>query len=435
MSLALFAFWQGYRGHGWRWFLLLYVSIGLAVMTKGVIGVVLPGLIMLAFLAFSGEISVLKRLGLWWGLPLAMAIALPWHLCVALLHADFWHFYVVDNQVLRFLGQRTFVEDDVPLSLMAFVLATATLFGPWSLLLPAALRDIVAHLRQSTPERQACLFLVLWGGIILLFFALSPLKLEHYGLPAFPALAICIARYGRECMRTGLKRPAWFFIPLGGLILPSLLLAIRAIPLDSVVETMFSTDVYARMGEAQGDSYVVPLLDELTPWFQRGGVLLCLGAVATLLCAIRRALGLALGCFAVMAILLQGVIGQVYQHTAEFRSVVPLATRIVERLHGDDLIVHEGPLENGAGLTFYTGKQVHVVDGQRGDLHFGSRFPEATGLFLAGEDLARLWQERQRIFFVTERPPDESALRLIMPDTRHLIGHEGKRWLFTNRPE
>ena len=435
MSLALFAFWQGYRGHGWGWSLLLYVSIGLAVMTKGVIGVALPGLIVLVFLAFSGEIFALKRLGLWWGIPLVLAIALPWHLRVAILHADFFRFYVIDNHVLRFLGQRTFVEDDVPLSLTAFLLATVTLFGPWSVFLPAALRNIVDRLRASTPERQTCLFLLIWSGIILLFFALSPLKLEHYGLPAFPALAICIAHYWRDCVRTGLKRSVWFFIPLSGLILPSLLLATRAIPLDSAVETMFSTDVYSRMGEAQGGSYAIQLLDELIPLFQSGGVVLCLGAVSTLVFAIRQSLRIALGCFAVMAILLQGVIGQVYQLTAEFRSAAPLATRILERLHGDDLIIHEGPLENSAGLTFYTGRRVHVVDGQRGDLHFGSRFPEATGLFLGGEDLARLWQDRQRIFFVTERPTDESVLRLVTPQTRHLIGHEGRRWLFTNRPE
>jgi 4-amino-4-deoxy-L-arabinose transferase-like glycosyltransferase len=435
MSLALFAFWQRYRGHGWGWSLLLYVSIGLAVMTKGVIGVALPGLIVVVFLAVSGELWALKRLGLWWGVPLALAIALPWHLHVAILHADFLRFYVVDNHVLRFLGQRAFVEDDVPLSLPAFLLATATLFGPWSIFLPAALRDAVDRLREPSPERQACLFLILWGGIILLFFALSPLKLEHYGLPAFPALAICIAHYWRDCVRTGPKRSGWFFIPLSALILPSLLLATRAIPLGSAVETMFSTDVYSRMGEVQGDSYAIALLDELMPLFQSGGVVLCLGAISTLLCAIRRSLRPALGCFAAMAILLQGVVGQVYQLTAEFRSVAPLATQILERLHDDDLIVHEGPLENGAGLTFYTGRQVHVVDGQRGDLHFGSRFPEAMGLFLGGEDLARLWQDRQRIFFVTDRSPDESVLRRITPQTRHLIGYEGRRWLFTNRPE
>ena len=435
LSLALLAFWQGYRGHGWGWNPLLYVSIGLAVMAKGVIGVVLPGMIIAVFLALSGDRFALKHLGLWWGVPMAMAIALPWHLAVALLHEEFWRFYVIDNQVLRFLGQRAFVEDDVPLSLAGFLLAMATLFGPWSIFLPAALRETVERLRESTPERQALLFLVLWGGIILLFFAVSPLKLEHYGLPAFPALAIILAHYWRDCIQNGRKRAAWFFIPLGALALPALLLAIRAIPLDSAVETMFSTDVYSRMGEAQGGSYTIPLLEELIPLFQSGGAVLCLGAVATLVFAIRQSLRIALGCFAVMAILLQGVIGQVYQLTAEFRSVAPLASRLLEHLHGDDLLVHEGPLENSAGLTFYTGKQVYVVDGQRGDLHFGSRFPEASGLFFGGEELEQLWQGHRRLFFVTDRPVDESVLRRITPHTRHLIGHEGSRWLFTNRPE
>ena len=435
LSLALCAFWQGYRGHIWGWNLLLYVSIGLAVMTKGVIGVVLPGMIIAVFLALSGEICALKRLGLWWGIPLVIAIALPWHLVVGLLHEDFLRFYMVDNHVLRFLGQRAFVEDDVPLSLAAFLLATATLFGPWSIFLPAALREIVDRLREPTPERQALLFLVLWGGIILLFFALSPLKLEHYGLPAFPALAIILAHYWRDCVQKGLKRAVWFFLPLSALILPSLLLAVRAIPLSSAVETMFSTDVYSRIGKAQGGSYAIPLLDELIPLFQRGGAVLGLGAVASLLFATRQSLRLTLGCFVVMAVLLQGVIGQVYQLTAEFRSVAPLANRILERLQDDDLIVHEGPLENSAGLPFYTGRQVHVVDGQRGDLHFGSRFPEATGLFLGGEAIVELWQGRNRLFIVTDRPVDESVLRLITPPMRHLVGHEGSRWLFTNRPE
>jgi hypothetical protein len=211
----------------------------------------------------------------------------------------------------------------------------------------------------------------LWSGIIVLFFALSPLKLEHYGLPALPALAILIAHYWRDCVQKGLKRSVWLFIPLSALILPSLLLTSRAIPLGSAVEAMFSTDVYSRMGQAQGGSYAIPLMDELIPLFQGGGVVLCLGVVATLLAAIRQSLRIALGCFAVMAIVLQGVISQVYELTAEFRSVAPLATRILERLHGDDLVVHEGPVKNSAGLTFYTGRQVHVVDGQRRDTHRG----------------------------------------------------------------
>jgi hypothetical protein len=364
-----------------------------------------------------------------------LAIALPWHVLVAFRHEGFFSFYVIDNHVLRFLGHRAFVEDDVPLSFLAFLGATATLLGPWSIFLPAALRAMVGRLRKSTPERQALLFFLLWGGLIVLFFALSPLKLEHYGLPAFPALAILIAHYWENGVQKGRKPSAWCLLPLVGLIPPSVLLASQAIPLDHVVGPMFSTDVYARMLQAQGESYAIPLLDELMPLVRGSGVVLCLGTVTTLLMAMRRHLRTALGCFTIMAIFLMGLIGQMQQLVGEFRAVTPLVTHLLARLDPDDLVVHEGPLENSAGLTFYTGRQIHVVDGRHGDLHFGSRFPDATGLFLGSEELVGLWQAHRRIFVVTDRAVDQSVLRLMTPQTRHLIGHEGRRWLYTNRPE
>jgi 4-amino-4-deoxy-L-arabinose transferase-like glycosyltransferase len=435
LSLALFAFWRWYRSHEGGWRLLLYGGMGLAVMTKGVIGLLLPGLIIASFLALTRDLLSVKRLGLWWGVPLVMAIALPWHLGVALLHEEFFGFYVIDNHVLRFLGQRAFVEDDVPLSFLGFLAATLMLFIPWSLCLPAALRDSARKFRESTPEGQSLVYLFLWGGLIIFFFALSPLKLEHYGLPAFPALAVLVGKYWGDRLQAVQKPSVWLLMPLIALTLPSLLMATRAVPLDNFVEAMFSTDVYSRMVQAQGQSYAMPLVDELVPLFQGGGIVLFCGAVATLVFAMRRDDRLALGGFALMAVILLGVVGKMQVLASEYRSVKPLVVRVQERLGPTDLLIHEGPLENSAGLTFYTGRQIHVVDGRRGDLHFGSRFPEAQGLFLNGEELARRWHEPGRIFFVTDRPIDQSALRLIPPQARLLIGHEGRRWLFTNRPE
>ncbi len=435
LSCALFAFLRSYRRHDRGWSLLLYLSIGLAVMTKGVIGLFLPGLIVLGFLLLSRDLAALKRLGLWWGIPLALAVALPWHVLVAFLHEEFFSFYVIDNHVLRFLGRRAFVEDDVPLSFLAFLCATVMLFGPWSIFLPAALREAVGRFRRATPETPSLLFLLLWGGFIVLFFALSPLKLEHYGLPAFPALSVLVAKYCKVYAQNEAKASLWFLIPLGAVIPPALLLATRAIPMGNVVESMFSTDVYSRMVQAQGESYTLPLVDALIPLFQLGGAVLCLGALTTLFCAIRRNPRAALGCFTLMAVLLLGVIGKMQLLASEFRSVKPLTSHILKHLPPDGLLIHEGPLENSAGLAFYTGRQVHVVDGRRGDLHFGSRFPEAEGLFLGGKELARLWQDARRVLLVTDRPVDQGVLRLIAPQARHLIGHEGRRWLFTNRPE
>jgi 4-amino-4-deoxy-L-arabinose transferase-like glycosyltransferase len=435
LSLALLAFWRWYRSRAGGWRLLLYGSMGLAVMTKGVIGLLLPGLIIASFLALTRDLRTVKRLGLWWGIPLVMAVALPWHLGVALLHEDFFGFYVIDNHVLRFLGQRAFVEDDVPLSFLGFLAATLMLFVPWSLCLPAALRDSARTCREATPEGNSLVYLLLWGGLIVFFFALSPLKLEHYGLPAFPALAVLVGKYWGDRLQAVQKPSVWLLTPLIALTLPSFVLATRAVALDSFVEAMFSTDVYSRMVQAQGQSYAMPLVDELVPLFQGGGVVLFCGAVATLVFAVRGHDRLALGCFAVMAVILLGLVGKMQVLASEYRSVKPLVARIQGRLGPTDLVIHEGPLENSAGLTFYTGRQIHVVDGRRGDLHFGSRFPEAQGLFLDGEELSRRWQGPGRIFFVTDRPVDQSALRLIPPQARHLIGHEGRRWLFTNRPE
>jgi hypothetical protein len=136
-----------------------------------------------------------------------------------------------------------------------------------------------------------------------------------------------------------------------------------------------------------------------------------------------------------MASVLLIPVGKMQWLASEYRSVKPLVPLFAQRLGPEDLLLHEGPLENSAGLTFYTGRQVYVVDGRRGDLHFGSRFPEAHGLFWDGEELSRRWREPRRLFLVTDRPVEQSALRLIPSQERYLIGHEGRRWLFANRPE
>ena len=157
--------------------------------------------------------------------------------------------------------------------------------------------------------------------------------------------------------------------------------------LDRFVEAMFSTDVYSRMVQPQGDSYAMLLLGKLILLFQSGWLILLLGAMSTLIFGVRRNLRLAFGCFLLMAIVLLVIVGKMLSLAGEYRSVKSLAAMLLERLGPADLVIHEGPLENSAGLTFYTGRQIHVVDGRRGGLHFGSCFPDTAGLFLDGEGL------------------------------------------------
>lgn len=432
LSLVFFAFLKAFRHQRRGWLLLFYLSLGLAVMTKGLIGIVLPLLVIGTFLILTRDLSFVKKMGLPWGVPLVLLIALPWHLIMAVQHQGFFEFYFVDNHLLRFLGQRGFVEDDVPLSFPAFLVVTFVLFSPWSFFLPAAFREVPRRLGKLTEGEKPLLFILLWGGLILLFFSLSPLRLEHYGLPAFPALALLVGRSGGALLQQP-HLPFFLVIPLAVLSLSSALLWLGAFPFPQVMDLSFSADVYSRMLKAQGQPVYPALLEQLTPLVQGVGFVVFLGGGASLFFFLRRSFRMAVGCFTLMAVIVMVLAGRMITLISAYRSVKPIAATILWQAGPDDLLIHEGPLENSAGLPFYTKRQILIVDGQRGDLDFGSRFPEAEGLFLRGEELPQLWQGRRRVFFVTPLPPGQSLLRLIKPKDRHLIGQEGGRWLFSNR--
>jgi hypothetical protein len=189
------------------------------------------------------------------------------------------------------------------------------------------------------------------------------------------------------------------------------------------------------MVHAQGESFTVPLLDRLLPVFQASGVVLGAGSLATLLLSLRRRSRQAFVSFGLMTVLLLGLVGKTLVLVGDFRSVKPLVALMLPHLSPEALVIHEGPLENSAGLTYYTGRQIYVVDGRRGDLDFGSRFPEANGLFLDGEEVRQLWHSPRRIFLVTDRALEQSVLRLTVPEAHHLIGQEGRRWVYTNWAE
>src|SRR5262244_2168064 len=112
-------------------FLLFYVGAALAVLAKGFIGIVFPVLIVGLGLAVVRRLGW-RELNLFRGAALFLAIAVPWHVLVAWRSPALFNFYVVDNHLLRFLNARRYVEDDVPSSTPAFLLASFLWAFPWS---------------------------------------------------------------------------------------------------------------------------------------------------------------------------------------------------------------------------------------------------------------------------------------------------------------
>jgi len=176
--------------------LLFYLGMAFGVLSKGFIGVVFPLLIVGSFLlvtSFKGQIvngqqSMVN--GQWgWrrtidylrltiyspaGLILFLVLVLPWHLLAAFMNSGFFEFYIIDNQILRFLNTRAFLEDDIPIRTLSFLVVTLIWFFPWSLTLPAALRQGFPRFHRKMDLNQAARLLVgIWGLGILAFFCFS----------------------------------------------------------------------------------------------------------------------------------------------------------------------------------------------------------------------------------------------------------------------
>src|SRR5207247_1125417 len=196
LTLAWAGFAIAYSGRGRRGLVLFYAALGLAAITKDIVGALAPLVVVAMFFWLTGERPLTPWVP-WWSVLLLAAIALPWYVLVEARNRGFLWYTLVDNHVLRFARQRVFPDEDVPLGSSAFLLATLLAFLPWALALPWALLRAFRRPWEDAPSRLWLLF-ALWAVVVVGFFTASPFKLPHHGLPAFPALALLVARVWDE---------------------------------------------------------------------------------------------------------------------------------------------------------------------------------------------------------------------------------------------
>ena len=87
-----------------------------------------------------------------------------------------------------------------------------------------------------------------------------------------------------------------------------------------------------------------------------------------------------------------------------------------------DLLVHEGPIENSGALELYSGRRPALLDARRSVLGIGATYPDAAETFWDARDLARAWQSGRRVFLVTPRAPEQSAVASLAPRHRASAG-------------
>lgn len=171
-----------------RWLLrAAWAAMGLAVLTKGLIGLVFPGMIVVAWSLVNGQWRTLFRLQWLAGLAIFAAITLPWYLSVQQANPQFFNYFFIYQQFQRFSG--TGFNNVFPFWFYVPILLVGLL--PWSLFTPAALvQTLKKAWDKSDSEQSSSLFVLLWFGLILAFFSIPASKIVGYILPVVPPLAL-----------------------------------------------------------------------------------------------------------------------------------------------------------------------------------------------------------------------------------------------------
>jgi 4-amino-4-deoxy-L-arabinose transferase-like glycosyltransferase len=191
LALSSFLLAQSQRARPRRcdaWMLGCWAAMALAVLTKGLIGVLIPGATLVIYGLWQRDSELKRHLNFRWGAPLFALIAVPWFVLAARANPAFLRFFFIREHFQRFL---TPVEHRSE-HWWYFLPVLGVGILPW---VPQALTALGGLGRGRAPRGSFDPQRVLWVWCVFVwaFFSCSDAKLIPYVLPLVPALALLCA--------------------------------------------------------------------------------------------------------------------------------------------------------------------------------------------------------------------------------------------------
>ncbi len=386
----------------------MYAASAAATLTKGLIGIVLPALVIGLWIVLTWNWRLLTQVRLLSGLAVFLALAVPWHVAVGAQSPEFWHFYFIHEHLERFTSK---VHGRYQPWWFFFAILAVGCF-PW---IGFLLQSIARNLRAvfaGRPDSQVELFLALWFWAILLFFSASDSKLIPYVTPIMVPLALMLARYAAASLAEPVA-PTGFRIGLWAVAAAAALVALAALGVGAAAPLLGSGDLADDLMTAR------PYMG----W-------LCLGAsvaAGAIGFAMRRGrIGAALALSVVAsAALYQGVDTTMADHQP--RSIKPIAM-VLRQIAGpnDEIAAYRTYPQD---LPVYLGRRISVM-GWSGELDFGRRIEPATQAWMYDDEAEywRRWNGEGTVFMVaplafeaTVRETAGPRYREVARTRRHLL--------------
>ncbi|MGI8770539.1 MAG: ArnT family glycosyltransferase [Acidobacteriaceae bacterium] len=442
------------------------VCCALNVLTKGLIGIVFPLLIIAAFLLLTRNLRHLRRWHPLLAAAVFLAMAAPWHIAAGLANPaqghptgllpsfgnvrGFFWFYFINEHLLRYLNRRVPRDyDTVPLALFWGLLLVWLM--PWCIFLIGVLGSAMRRAGAGrvwlrgplssayTPRQKAWLLLALWVAIPMLFFSFST-RQEYYVLPVLPPLALAIgawlakaegpAEIAMQRMATGIAVALFILGALAAAVcgffaLHAGTVAQRA-DLASALkqnpgEYALSFGHFLDLSSQAMAFFRLPLLAVAAASF--------LGTLGHLVARARHRPRVANACLAATAVTFLLASHAALVTFSPVLSSEKLAEAIRPDLRSDDILVINGEYESGSTLGFYLHRQLHILNGRSSNLWYGSFFPDAPKIFEDEASFVALWNGPQRVFLWTDLDHVPAV-----PSTAFTIASSGGKAILSNRP-
>lgn len=173
----------------WMW--LMYIFAAMATMTKGLIGIVFPGMIIFVWVLLLNRWKELKTYKLISGTVIFLILVAPWHILIQIQHPEFFHYYFIEQHFARYLTQ--YSQHSQPIYFFPGLLILG--FAPWIVFLFHSIKHSLPKTWNNRNSEDISIFFMLWALLIFVFYWCSKSQLIPYILPVFPPLAILTGRY------------------------------------------------------------------------------------------------------------------------------------------------------------------------------------------------------------------------------------------------